>query len=226
MGRPRRVDLGGYVYHVLNRGNARMAIFEKDDDYKAFEGVLEEAVDRFGVRLVAYCLMPNHWHLVLWPRRDGDLSAFMGWLTLTHTQRWHAHRRSTGAGHVYQGRYKSFLVEGESYLVAVCRYVERNARRAGLVRRAEHWRWSSLWRWLKGDNEAKALLSAWPTPSGRRPPRWVEQVNQPQSAAELQDIRRSVNRAGPYGSEPWRQRMVKTHGLTITQRPRGRPRKR
>ena len=89
-----------------------MTIFEKDCDYEAFERVLTEAVNRSKMRLLSYCLMPNHWHLVLWPHVDGQLSTFAGWLTLTHTQRWHAHRQSTGRGHVYQGRFKSFSLPG------------------------------------------------------------------------------------------------------------------
>jgi len=114
MGRPKRVDAGGYVYHVPNRGNGRMTVFEDADDYAAFERVLEEAAARYpGVRILAYCLMPNHWHLVLHPAKAGALSRFVGWLTLTHTQRWHAHRHTTGGGHVYQGRYKSFLIGRE-----------------------------------------------------------------------------------------------------------------
>ena len=88
MGRPLRITAGGLVYHVLNRANARMRIFDKGQDYEAFERILDEAVEHVKMRLLAYCVMPNHWHLVVWPRRDGDLSAFVGWLTLTHTQRW------------------------------------------------------------------------------------------------------------------------------------------
>src|SRR5260370_27208182 len=91
MGRPHRVALGGYVYHVLNRANGRLPIFQKDGDYAAFVRILGEAREHVpGMRLLAYCLMPNHWHLLLWPRRDGELSDFSHWLTLTHTQRWHA----------------------------------------------------------------------------------------------------------------------------------------
>ena len=146
MGRALRTVAGGLAYHVLNRANARMRIFDKAKDYEAFETILVEAVVRTKMRLLAYCVMPNHWHLVLWPREDGDLSALVGWLTLTHTQRWHAQRHSAGSGHVYQGRFKSFLVASDEYLWTVCRYVERNALRAGLCARAEHWRWSSLWR--------------------------------------------------------------------------------
>src|SRR3990172_2320688 len=98
MGRPQRAADAGYVYHVLNRANARLKIFDDSGDYEAFEKVLLEAVQRSQTRLVAYCLMPNHWHLVVWPRKDGELSRFVGWLTLTHTQRWHAHRHSAGTG--------------------------------------------------------------------------------------------------------------------------------
>ena len=103
MGRALRTVAGGLVYHVLNRANARMRIFDKPKDYEAFERIVVEAVGRVKMRLLAYCVLPNHWHMVLWPREDGDLSAFVGWLTLTHTQRWHAHRHSVGSGHVYQG---------------------------------------------------------------------------------------------------------------------------
>ena len=134
----------------MNRGNARAEIFSKRGDYEAFEKVLVEAVGRSSVRLLAYCVMPNHWHLVLWPRMDGHLSAFMQWLTGTHVRRWHAHRQSFGTDHLYQGRFKSFPVETDEYFLAVCRYVERNALRAGLTRRAEDWRWGSLWRRERG----------------------------------------------------------------------------
>jgi putative transposase len=128
MGRALRSSPGGYVYHALNRSNARAPIFLKDGDYEAFERVMVKSLEHVaGMRLVAYCLMPNHWHLVLWPRRDGELSDFMHWLTLTHTQRWHAHYRDVGSGHLYQGRFKSFPIEADDHYFAVSRYVERNA---------------------------------------------------------------------------------------------------
>ncbi len=96
MPRPRRAAEGGLIYHALNRANARLAIFDSDADYAAFERVLRQAVARFDMRLLAYCLMPNHFHLLLWPREDGDLSTLMRWLTMTHTQRWHAHHGTAG----------------------------------------------------------------------------------------------------------------------------------
>ena len=222
MGRPQRAAEGGYVYHVLNRANARLTIFRKDADYAAFETVLQEAVERTQTRLLAYCLMPNHWHLVVWPKADGELSDFVGWLTLTHTQRWHAHRHSTGSGHVYQGRFKSFPVQEDEHFYTVCRYVERNALRANLVSRAEDWRWGSLHRWTSATPAQKALLAAWPL---TRRPGWTEHVNAHQTEAELTRLRRSVQRGCPFGADAWSDRTVRKLGLEITLRPRGRPRK-
>ena len=108
MPRPRRATEGGLIYHTLNQANARLAILGRDADYAAFERVLRQAVARFDMRLLAYCVMPNHFHLLLWPRENSDLSVFMRWLTMTHTQRWLAHPRTAGTGHLYQRRYKSF----------------------------------------------------------------------------------------------------------------------
>lgn len=222
MGRPKRTQAGGLVYHVLNRANARMKIFGKDEDYEAFERVLVAAVERTEMRLLAYCVMPNHWHLVVWPRHDGDLSRFTGWLTLTHTQRWHAHRGSTGSGHVYQGRYKSFPVQEDGAFYAVCRYVERNALRAKLAPTADAWRWSSIYRWKHGTREEKSLLSAWPLP---RKPGWLDHVNSVQTEGELSAIRRSIQRGSPFGDPDWTAKTAAALDLESTLRPQGRPRK-
>jgi putative transposase len=220
MGRPLRTAVGGLAYHVLNRANAKMRIFDKADDYEAFERILAEAVRRVKMRLLAYCLMPNHWHLVLWPREDDDLSTFVGWLTLTHTQRWHAHRHSVGSGHVYQGRFKSFLVESDEHLWTVCRYVERNALRAGLCARAEEWQWSSVWRREFGDAECRDVLSDWPMAI---PKDWLRRLNRRESDRELESLRRCANRNQPYGSDEWVDRVTKRFGLDSVFRPRGRP---
>jgi putative transposase len=222
MGRAKRAADGGLIYHVLNRGNARMTIFEKDGDYEAFESILEQAVARYGTEILAWCLMPNHWHLVVKPHEDGELSQFVGWLTLTHTQRWHAHYQNPGSGHLYQGRFKSFPVQEEEHFLTVCRYVERNPLRARLVSRAEQWRWSSLWRWHEGTAAQKRLLSAWPV---RRAANWLQHVNTPQTEAELSALRRSVTRGCPFGEEHWSNQMVKKLQLESTIRPQGRPKK-
>jgi putative transposase len=177
-----------------------------------------------GLSMPCYAVksMMFNWHLVVWPREDDDLSAFVRWLTLTHTQRWHAHRRSVGSGHVYQGRFKSFLVESDEYLWTVCRYVERNALRAGLCHRAEEWRWSSLWRRERGDAESQEVLWPWPIDI---PQDWLRRVNGAESKRELEALRRCVNRGQPFGSETWVERMTKRFGLELAFRPRGRPRK-
>src|SRR5258708_320146 len=154
MGRPHRIALGGYAYHVLNRANGRLPIFQKDDDYAAFERILGEALEHVpGMRLLAYCLMPNHWHLVLWPRRDDELSDFGHWLTLTHTQRWHAHYHDVGTGHLYQGRFKSFPVAADEHFSPVGRDPERNALLAGLGAGAAEWRWARLGRREHGTDQ-------------------------------------------------------------------------
>jgi putative transposase len=220
MGRPERVNAGGLVYHVLNRANARVRIFKKSKDYEAFEGVLGEAVARVRMRLLAYCVMPSHWHLVLWPRADGDLSRFVGWLTLTHTQRWHANRESVGSGHVYQGRFKSFLVEEDEHFLTVCRYVEGNPLRAGMCGRVEQWRWSSYWRTVCGDEEAKRLLWAWPV---ERPADWRRRVNRAQAQGEVERLRRAAVRGQPFGGPDWIEAIVKRFGLGSTFQKPGRP---
>jgi putative transposase len=222
MGRPLRAADGGYVYHALNRAAGRRALFQKDADYEAFERVLAEALDRVPVRLLSYCVMPNHWHLVVRPKADGDLSRFLGWLTLTHTQRWHAQHHSAGTGHLYQGRFRSFPIQADDHLLGVCRYVERNPRRARLVRRAENWRWGSLWRRVRGSAEERAVLSDWPV---ARPRRWLEIVNTAQTQAEEEAIRTAVQRGRPVGNPAWMARAAKRLGLETTLRPRGRPAK-
>jgi len=220
MGRIPRIDIGNQYYHVLNRANARLPIFKKDKDYEAFEKILEEAKDRYSMRILAYCLMPNHWHFVLNPKKDGDLNLFMQWLTLTHTQRWHAHYNSVGYGHLYQGRYKSFLIQNEQYLLTACRYVESNPARAKLTRKAEDWQWSSAWRREHGSFKQKEVLSAWPLAV---PSDYLTTISRPQAEKELEFIRESVNKSKPFGSDSWLDQVVKKFGLEMTLRKRGRP---
>ena len=221
MPRRLRVASGGYAYHVLNRAVAHARIFAKARDFEAFEEALIEAKQRLPMRILAWCVMPNHWHLVLWPRGDGELSEFMRWLTVTHTQRWHAAHRTSGTGPLYQGRFKSFPIEEDEHLLTVLRYVERNALRANLVERAAKWRWSSLWHRVQGD--AASVLHEGPTPLPRD---WLRHVQSVETEAELAALRRSVVRGTPFGEDSWRDRTAKRLGLQSTLRPRGRPWKR
>ena len=222
MPRTSRVAPGGMLFHVLNRGVGRMRLFDDDDDYAAFERVLTETLEIQPMRVCAYCVMPNHWHFVLWPEADGDLARFMQRLTNMHVQRWQQHKHLVGTGHVYQGRYKSFPVETDEYFYQVARYVERNALRAKMVEHAEDWRWSSLGCRVHGTRKEKAILGDWPLP---RPRQWRRLVSQPQTEAELKALRRCVHRSQPYGSDDWVKRAAVTLGLESTLRPRGRPKK-
>ena len=221
MPRRRRFASGGYVYHALNRAVGRATLFAKEGDYAAFEKVLHQAKEWQPIRLLAYCLMPNHWHLVLWPQHDGELSEFLRWLTVTHTQRWHAHHQTAGTGPLYQGRFKSFPIQDDEHVLTVCRYVERNPLRAGLVQRAQAWQWSSLWRRCEGD--PTGLLDAGPAPL---PAGWLRHVNAAATEAELEALRRSVVRGRPYGEEGWVKATAEKLGLQATLRSVGRPRKR
>ena len=222
MPRPMRTAPGGFVYHVLNRANGKRRIFDHDRDYLAFERVLAEAQERVPMRILAWCVMPNHWHLLLWPQEDGDLSNFMRLVTLTHTQRRHAHRASAGTGHIYQGRFKSFVVQNDAHFLAVSRYVEANALSGKLVQRAEDWRWGSLWRALGGKADQPPRIHSWPV---TRPSGWLEYVNQTAEAAEVHALRCSARRGAPYGDEAWAKNVADQLGLQSTLRPRGRPAK-
>ena len=222
MPRTSRIAPGGVVFHCLNRGNDRRQLFDDAEDYAAFETVMEETLEQVPVRLLAYCLMPNHWHLVLWPRAAGALGLFMQRLTTTHVRRWHRHRHSEGLGHLYQGTYKSFPVQDDRHFSTVARYVERNPLRAKLVAKAEDWQWGSLWRREQGDEAQRELLTEWPV---RRRNDWLDWVNLAQTDKELSLLRESIRRGRPFGSAAWQQATAKRLNLQSSFRKRGRPKK-
>jgi len=220
MPRRLRFDDGGYAYHVLNRAAGRARLFRKHRDYEAFEEVIGQAKERLPMRILGWCIMPNHWHFVLWPQADGQLSEFMRWLTVTHTQRWHAAHGTSGTGPLYQGRFKSFPIQEDEHLLTVLRYVERNALRANLVETADAWRWSSLWYRVHGDTAD--FVDNGPVPLPRR---WRQHVQMPHTESELASLRQSVTRGAPFGAESWQRQTAKQLRLESTLRPRGRPRK-
>jgi len=221
MPRPPRADEAGGLYHALNRGNLRATIFHKEADFPAFEQILHEALQIYEVELFAFQLMPNHYHLVLRPLVDGEMNCFMAWIGGTHTMRYHAHYHTGRTGHVYQQRYMSFPIQDDDHFFVVCRYVKRNALRAGLVERSEQWRWGSLWRWVRKPEPEPPLLSPWPMP---RLPGWVGRVNEPLSDEELAAVRLSAQRGRPLGDEGWVESIARRLNLESTMRPRGRKR--
>ena len=163
MPRTARASAANLCYHVLNRGNNRASVFHKDGDFNAFVDLLAEAKLRNLMRILAYCVLPNHFHLALWPLGDGDLGRWMHWLLTAHVRRYQRHDHSTG--HVWQGRFKAFPIQEDEHLLVVLRYIERNPLRAGPVERAEEWSWSSLGAVAGG--RAEPLLDPGPIPHGQ-----------------------------------------------------------
>ena len=202
MPRRPRYSAGGLVYHVLNRASAR-TIFNTENDYSAFERLLQKALQRTPTRLLAYCIMPNHWHSLIWPNAN-ELSEFMRWLTVTHTQRWHLAHGTSSSGPLYQGRFKSFPVDEDDHYFQVCRYVRRNPLRANLVTRAELWRWSSLWQATEQRCDVELHACLLPRPSN-----WLDYVNQAETEAELKRLRDAVQFNRPFGSPQWQRKMAR-----------------
>jgi len=204
----------GYCYHILNRGNGKATLYLDRFDYMAFVKTLAGMRAGYALRLLAYCLMPNHFHLVLEARETGAMSDAMQWAQTSYAARFRAKYQSTG--HVFQGRFRSFPIQKNEHLLTVMRYVERNPVRAKLVDSAVDWRWSSS-RWRGRPNH---LLDESPVPLGRD---WSAFVDAPQTSAEVATLRRSVTRGAPFGSDHWQQETAEVLGLESTLRPRGRP---
>jgi putative transposase len=205
------------IYHVLNRGNGRQEVFHKNEDYEAFIKLMKQAKERYPVKIFAYCLMPNHFHMVLMPDKGEDLSKWMQWLMTSHVRRYHGHYGTSG--HIWQGRFKSFIIQKDEHLLMVLRYVESNPVRAGLVDSAKEWLWSSH-RERIGSNRQN-LVDEVPI---EMPKRWSRYVDEPLTEKELERLRQSVNRQSPFGDLEWQRRTSKEFGLESTLRPRGRPR--
>jgi putative transposase len=220
MPRTARHAPGGIIYHVLNRAVAKATLFRTRRDFEAFHRCLVQTQQIMPMRILAYCVMGNHWHLVLWPQKDGDLSKFMLRLTITHVRRWLIHKQQVGTGHLYQGRYKSFAIKDDAHLSTVCRYVERNPVRAGLVKGSGQWPWSSagqaaLTADLRVELTAHRHLAR---------PDWRAWVDRPQTRAEELAVQRCIRESRPFGDDAWMERM-KTILHWREPLKRGRPKK-
>lgn len=217
--RPRGAT-GKFIFHVLNRAVEGMLLFESPEDYQRFLDVLVAGMRLFPVRVFAYCLMPNHWHLVISPCTDEALSKFMSWVTAKHAQSWRRFRGSEGRGAVYQGRYKAIAVQDDRHYVRLGLYVERNAKRGGLAERAEAWPWTSASPFSESPDRPE--LTAWPIP---RPADWLTRLNAPEDPRILNAIRKSVRANRHYGSLAWRKQTGLTLNWREGHRPPGRPRR-
>jgi putative transposase len=140
MARPLRLEFEGALYHVTSRGDRREPIFEDDTDRRRLLEIVEQGMERFDAVVFAYCLMDNHYHFVLHTHQP-NLSRLMRHINGVYTQAYN--RRHRKVGHLFQGRFKAVLVDKDAYLLEVCRYVDLNPVRAGMVRRPQDWTWSS-----------------------------------------------------------------------------------
>lgn len=216
MPRIARGHAGGEIYHLINRGNGRQQVFHKDQDYQAFVELLGEAGERIPVTLLSYCLMPNHFHLLVKPSSGAELSKWMQWLMTSHVRRYHRHYGTSG--HVWQGRYKSFIVQEDGHLLTVIRYIEGNPVKANIVASAADWRWSShLCRSMEGSSLGELPIEL--------PCQWTGYVNTPLTGPELDKLQNSIDRQTPYGEEAWQIMVCRERGLESTMRKKGRPRK-
>ena len=207
----------GFIYHVINRGNGGEMVFHGPQDYQAFLRLMKEAKRQYPVRILAYCLMPNHFHMVLSPTKAEALSKWMQWVMTSHVRRYHRYYGTSG--HIWQGRFKSFIVQQDEHLLTVLRYVESNPVRGGLARFAREWNWSSHKEMI--GRKARKTLDDIPIDL---PKEWETYVNAPWAEKDLERIRQCVNRQSPYGAGRWRLEMCRKLGLESTIRPRGRPR--
>ncbi len=220
MPRPPRSIEAGLIYHVLNRGNGRLRLFRKPEDFASFENVLAQGLEQYPVDLLTYCLLPDHWHLVLRPRTDEALGRFMRWVTVTHVRRHYAHYHLSDGGHLYQGRFKSFAVQDDGHLLTLCRYVEANARKAKAAGRAEQWPWGGAF--ARRERNKPLTMSQWPM---RRPANWNRLLNEDLKAQERQNIKLCIERGRPLGEDQWVEKTANRLGLMSSLRNRGRPRK-
>jgi putative transposase len=202
----------------MNRAVRKTVLFKSVADYKAFIRVVREALHRYEVKVISYQVMPNHWHFVIICDRIEEVSNWLHWITGTHAIRWNLAHECRGTGAVYQSRFKAVPVQTESSLLRVCRYVERNALRAGLVSRAELWTWGSLC--ADGENCYSIPLGRWPI---LRPQNWIEIVNGPEGELELIALRKTIRRNQPIGDPVWQKAVAPFIGLSM--RPVGRPKK-
>jgi len=218
MPRTGRFIVADYCYHVINRGNKKARVFHEPADYEQFQALVYRAQERLRLPILAACLMPNHFHLVVRPAFADDVGRWMQWLFTTHV-RWHHAKHSTN-GRLWQGRFKAFLIQQDHHLLTVMRYVERNALRANLVERAEDWKWGSL-AWRTAERPPVALVES-PVPL---PSYWRHLVNEPQTAAEIAEIRTCVNRQRPFGEPAWVADKAAELGIEHSLKPAGRPRR-
>lgn len=212
MPRPLRITPPAVPFHVLNRGVERRRLFTEPRDYAKFVTLLAQSRERYPVTYLAYCVMPNHWHLVVVGATERAISDALQWLTCCHACDLRRCEGTVGLGHVYQRRFHAFPIGSTRHLLNVMRYVEGNALRAGLAERAEQWRWGSLW-----DRPRQSTSILGPLPI-ELPENWVEIVNTAPSPALIRRLQESVRNGKPYGPSQWVARRQPIRGKSAPAR--------
>jgi putative transposase len=203
----------------MNRGVSQAEIFADSRDYSIFLSILATHLKKNpNIKLCSYCLMPNHWHLALWPMEDGCLSSFIQNVSSRHVENWR--KRWDSTGHLYESRFKCFAVQDEKYYLNIVRYIERNPVRASLVKKAVDWQWSSYYLRSKGYNPWDIPLSSGPVPI---PANWDTRITRPENDSTLSEIRQSHRRSSPYGEQDWVEETAKKLGVLGSIKPLGRP---
>ena len=219
MPRARRLVVPGLAHHVIQRGNRRQAIFHGDDDRRAYVALLGRALERHETTCLAWCLMDNHVHLVLIPKDEDGLRGPLASAHTAYSQR--INRAHEMSGHLFQGRFASYAMDDAHLMVAV-RYVEMNPVKAGLVKRAEDWRWSSARAHVSGVEDGLTDREA----LGRHVANWGAMLTDGLEAADRDEAVEAALRSGrPAGAQAWRDALAERHGLA-DRKKRGRPARR
>ncbi len=206
------------IYHIVNRGNRRESVFHDTYDFEKFLGLLRDSKEKYGLRIFAYCLMPNHFHLVVCATKGDGLSAAMHWICSSYVRYYN--KRYSVSGHLWQGRYKSFVVQQDSYLLTLLKYVEANPLRAGIVDDATIYKYGSAY-----ERVYQPKIPLLDAPAIELPDDWRVFVNIQEKDADLHSIRNALNRQSPLGEQEWALKIAKEYGLESTLNNRGRPRK-
>ena len=206
------------IYHIINRGNRRESVYHDKYDYERFLKLLFDSKEKYNIKIYAYCLMPNHFHLVIYTKYSESLSKAMHWISSSYVRYYN--KRYKISGHLWQGRYKSFIVQKESYLLTLLKYVEVNPKRAKIVKRCEDYKYSSAYNRI--NNIEDELIN---TPPIDLPVNWDKYINEEESKIDIDYIRNSIERQSPLGEELWQVNIAKKYGLESTLNSRGRPKK-
>jgi len=217
----------GFVYHAINRGNNRGPVFLDADDHKSFLEALDRTRQRYPFRLYGYCLMSNHFHLLLKPGEGQSISRILQSVSVAHT--WRYHKRHSSSGHVWQGRFKSPVIQDGAHMITVLKYIEANPLRARIVDDLSAYPWSSYPAHAYGRPDP--LLDRLPEyeslghTASERQIQWRRRLESLQSESELAALRDSVKSGKPIGDPDWVRSHAHSLGIELNPRPRGRPKK-